>query len=162
MTSEKALFLISDVALSDYFDSALQSGGHIKTLTTLILVELLGKCQRKKLFTIPAANVAKLACLIDSKTITTAMAKKLLLKMIADPGMCPQKRVKDDEQFHLITDEVLQGLVGETIKKFPKSIVDYKNGKTNSIDFLVGKVLASSRGRASPDKARSFLLEAIR
>ena len=40
-------------------------------------------------------------------------------------------------------------------------IEQYKNGRTNIVDFLVGQVMKKTRGQANPAMARSMMIEEI-
>ena len=42
-----------------------------------------------------------------------------------------------------------------------EAIDQYKNGRTNIVDFLVGQVMKKTRGQANPAMARSMMIEEI-
>jgi len=39
----------------------------------------------------------------------------------------------------------------------PKAVEDYKKGKQNALQFLVGQLMSKTRGKASPDLAQQIL-----
>ena len=47
--------------------------------------------------------------------------------------------------------------IGEAIKTMPQAVADYKKGKTNALQALVGKVMQLSKGKADVKIAREFL-----
>lgn len=44
----------------------------------------------------------------------------------------------------------LKWVIKEVISNNPKVVEDYKSGKENALQFLVGQVMAKSRGKANP------------
>lgn len=51
----------------------------------------------------------------------------------------------------------LAEVVKSVIKDNPKAVADYKKGKEGALDYLVGQVMAKSRGQADPGLAREKL-----
>jgi aspartyl-tRNA(Asn)/glutamyl-tRNA(Gln) amidotransferase subunit B len=47
------------------------------------------------------------------------------------------------------------------ILKNPKAVEDYKKGKSASLQFLAGQVMAVTRGTAKPDKVQELLKKLI-
>ena len=44
----------------------------------------------------------------------------------------------------------IEGVIAQVIEANPQAVTDYKAGKTQSITFLVGQVMKTTRGRANP------------
>ena len=57
---------------------------------------------------------------------------------------------------------LIENLVNEVISENAKAIEDYKNGRTNMLDYMVGQVMKKSRGKANPVSAKNILLEKIK
>jgi aspartyl-tRNA(Asn)/glutamyl-tRNA(Gln) amidotransferase subunit B len=58
----------------------------------------------------------------------------------------------------LIGDEsVLTKVADEIIAANEKSVADFKKGKTNALQFLVGQMMAKTKGQADPNIARKIL-----
>ena len=47
------------------------------------------------------------------------------------------------------SDEILK-VVLEVLDEQPQAILQYKSGRTNIVDFLVGQVMKKTRGQANP------------
>lgn len=56
----------------------------------------------------------------------------------------------------------IDSLVDEVISENEKAIIDYHNGRTNMLDYLVGQVMKKSKGKANPVEAKSKMLEKIK
>ena len=50
----------------------------------------------------------------------------------------------------------------EIIDKNEKSAEDYKNGKSNALQFLVGQVMKESNGKANPQLVLGLLKKKIK
>ena len=111
-------------------------------------------------FQVTAENFAEFIKLIYKKEITSKIAKAVLLEMAqtgADPSDIIDKQglsqISDAGQIATAIDEVLE--------KNPKAVADYKNGKGNAFQFLIGQVLAATKGRANPEVLKKTLLEKL-
>ena len=47
------------------------------------------------------------------------------------------------------------------LEEQPNAIEQYKNGRTNIVDFLVGQVMKKTRGQANPAMTRTMMIEEI-
>ena len=56
----------------------------------------------------------------------------------------------------------LEKIVKEIIEKNPKAVTDFRLGKINILQFLVGQVMAKSRGTANPEKVRELLITLLK
>ncbi|MDI6907662.1 MAG: Asp-tRNA(Asn)/Glu-tRNA(Gln) amidotransferase GatCAB subunit B, partial [Thermoanaerobacterales bacterium] len=61
-----------------------------------------------------------------------------------------------------ITDEsALAAVVDQVVAANPKSVNDYRGGKTNALGFLVGQVMKATRGKANPALVNKLLREKL-
>lgn len=101
-------------------------------------------------------NFAELISLIENNTITSAVAKSILPRMI-EHGLDPT-HIIDLEGLGQIQDmEEIRKIARETISRNPEATGDYKKGKINALQFLAGKVMAATRGKADPQLVRNIL-----
>lgn len=85
--------------------------------------------------------------LVKQGAITDAVAKKLL-ERIMDTGEEPEK-VVNEEGLGAVKDEgELQKAVAEAIKENPGPVGDFKSGKKEALNFLMGQVMRKMGGRA--------------
>ncbi|MDO8264812.1 MAG: Asp-tRNA(Asn)/Glu-tRNA(Gln) amidotransferase subunit GatB, partial [Candidatus Parcubacteria bacterium] len=86
--------------------------------------------------------------------------KEVLLEMFktgADPS-----NIIEGKDLTMITDEVeIKNIVKEVISQNPAAVADFKKGKQNSLQFLVGQVMAKSKGKAKPELVQKLLIEAL-
>ena len=63
------------------------------------------------------------------------------------------KQMSDEGEIVRIANEVLD--------ENPDVIVQYKNGRNNVVDYLVGQIMKKTRGTANPSIARSTMASEI-
>jgi len=61
-----------------------------------------------------------------------------------------------------VTDKKLVGLIKRVLKENSKVVTDFKKGKTQAIEFLVGQVMSETKGEADPNQTRKILLEKLK
>jgi len=61
----------------------------------------------------------------------------------------------------IIGKEQLRRTVEQVLETEVKAVEDYRKGKTTVIEFLVGQVMAQTKGKANPNFARKILLDAL-
>ncbi|MBE3557855.1 MAG: Asp-tRNA(Asn)/Glu-tRNA(Gln) amidotransferase subunit GatB [Ktedonobacteraceae bacterium] len=95
--------------------------------------------------------------LLDRERITGKQAKDVLDEAFAS-GELPEAIVEKKGIKPPITDmAALERIVEEVIARNEKIAGDYRKGKTNAIQALVGRVMAQTRGQARADLVQSLL-----
>ncbi|MBC7074273.1 Asp-tRNA(Asn)/Glu-tRNA(Gln) amidotransferase GatCAB subunit B, partial [Candidatus Parcubacteria bacterium] len=47
------------------------------------------------------------------------------------------------------------------ISESEKAVLDFKSGKQQALQFLIGKVMAKTKGKAHPQKTREILIKLL-
>ena len=106
-------------------------------------------------------NFAEFIKLTAQGVISSSGAQTVLAEMFktgADPS-----HVIEDKQLAQVSDEAeLEMAVAEVISKNPGPVDDFKKGKEKAIMFLVGKVMAVTKGRANPKIAEEILKKRLK
>ena len=97
--------------------------------------------------------------LIESKKITELKAKEILRDW-KEKSVSPKSQAEKHSQ--ISEDKEIKKLAEKVIKENPKAVEDYKNGKKESLNFLIGQVMKLSNKRADYKTAREFLEKLIR
>ena len=90
-----------------------------------------------------------LLVLQSQAVINTATAKSVLEEMFKS-GREADKIIAEQGLSQISDSGEIEGAVGEVIKANPKAVADYKQGKEQSLKFLLGQVMRLTRGRANP------------
>lgn len=131
-----------------------------KLATNYIITDLQGLLKRALVsgedFLITPENFAEFVALIYKGKISSKIAKQVLGEMFgtgADPS-----HIIEEKGLTQVTDiGEIEKIIKEVISKNPKAIEDYKKGKENALQFLVGRVMAATKGRAKPDTVQEIL-----
>ncbi len=107
-------------------------------------------------FLITPENFAEFISLIYEEKISSKIAKQVLLEMFksgADPS-----QIIEEKELSLITDKSeIEKIIQIVFKKNQKAIQDFKKGKTNALQFLIGQIMQETKGRANPQMVKDIL-----
>ncbi|MEM4295544.1 MAG: hypothetical protein QXS91_01920 [Candidatus Anstonellales archaeon] len=81
-------------------------------------------------------------------------AMEMLLINYIDKG---EKISSAINKYKKISDEELIEIIKKVIKENIKAFEDYKKGEEKALSFLVGKVMALTKGRADPKKTKKII-----
>jgi len=94
-------------------------------------------------------SFAQLIILLSNGKISSRAGKDILAEMIKEGGK-PEEIIKVKGLEKISDESQLGPIILEIIKNNPKTIEDYKKGKENALQFLVGQAMAKTRGAADP------------
>ncbi len=101
-------------------------------------------------------HLAKLLLLIEKKHITERSAELILREMIEQP-IDPDALLKERDVSRISDESAIESIVKEVIEMNPKAVSDYRSGKQESFNFLVGQVMRRTQGRGDQEVVRSVL-----
>ena len=101
-------------------------------------------------------HLAQIVALLSEQKISSRVAKDVLLKSF-ETGLYPEDIVKNEGLAQVSDEKGLENVVAEVVEKNEKVCNDYKQGKENALQFLVGQVMAKTKGRANPEIARELI-----
>ncbi len=128
-----------------------------------ILTDLQGLLKRASVvgedFLITPENFAELCTLIYTGEISSKIAKKVLSEMFSTGGD-PSQIIKDKGLTQITDEKRLKRIVKKVISENLGPVKDYKEGKKEALQYLVGKVMKETKGKADPQKV-NLLLEKL-
>ena len=101
-------------------------------------------------------NYAELICLVGSGKINSSAAQTVLAEMYKTGGD-PSQIIESKNLAQMDNEDELEKIIDEVIENNEKSVLDYKAGKENALKFLVGQVMAKTKGKANPQKTQEIL-----
>lgn len=105
-------------------------------------------------------HLAQLVSLIAGGKLSSRLAKDLLRTMF-ETGSDPEE-LMGDSGLRLLSDAgELAKIVSEIIVENPKPVADYRSGNKNSVQFLIGKAMARTKGQASPGILKELFEKAL-
>lgn len=99
---------------------------------------------------------AELVVRIFHSEISSSGAQVVLREMFKT-GRSPEKIIKDKDLVQLSNIGELESAVDAVVAANPQAVEDYRKGKEASIKFLIGKVMAQTKGRANPQVVAEIL-----
>src|SRR5579884_2559717 len=167
ISEQDANIMTEDKALGDYFEQvmAVSQGKERKAraraasnwlLSELVRLLKAGGLTIQESPVSPAA-LASLLDLLESERITGKQGKEILEEAFAS-GEMPEAIVVRKGIKPTISDlGQLDQIVEEIIAKNAKIVSDYRSGKTNALQALVGQVMKQTRGQAKADMVQKLL-----
>ena len=169
-------FYINEPSLADYFEKVISEldcwkkhknceKDSIKICSNYIITDLQAIIKNDPDFTsiderITPENFAELISMLENNEISSNIAKIILLEMYKTKGD-PSNILKEKELSQITNDSEIESIVKSVIEENTKAVSDYKAGKTNSFMFLVGQVMAKSKGKITPQKAEEIIKKLI-
>ncbi|MDD4333230.1 MAG: Asp-tRNA(Asn)/Glu-tRNA(Gln) amidotransferase subunit GatB [Patescibacteria group bacterium] len=176
LSPDDAEILVSDKKLADYAEKVIselrawidangdtwerQKKKLAKAVSNWLLSELFkhlnaeGKniCDIK----ITPENFAEFICLVYQGKVNSSAAQQILEVMYKQGG--DPTNIMADLGLEQIDDESeLEKTIQEIIAKNPAQVEQYKNGKENVKQFLIGQVMSATKGKANPKKVTELL-----
>jgi len=101
-------------------------------------------------------NFAEFVILIHTGKISSRGAKDLLPEMLKGGGD-PSNLMKEKGLGQVSDESQLEAMADKVIEANPGPVSDYKSGKENILQFLVGQVMKETKGNANPQVAAEML-----
>lgn len=106
-------------------------------------------------------NFAELLTLFLSHRVNSTTAAAILEQMVVT-GADPHHLLEEMRVEQVSDTDALASAIDVAITANPGPVADYKAGKANAIQFLVGQVMKHSKGTANPNVVRKLLEEKLR
>ncbi len=106
-------------------------------------------------------DLIELICFVDRQEISNLSANSVLTEMV-DIGKTPATIIRERNLNQISDTQSLDGYIEEVIKENSGPVGDFKNGKENALNFLVGQVMKKSKGKANPKVVQDMLKRALK
>jgi aspartyl-tRNA(Asn)/glutamyl-tRNA(Gln) amidotransferase subunit B len=167
LSAQDANVLTEEKSLGDYFEQAMASSqvsdrkARAKVASNWLLSEVvrLLKASNMSINDSPfsPAALANLLDLLDKERITGKQAKEVLDEAFASGEMPEAIVIKKGIKPPISDQRELERIVEEVIANNPKVVNDYRAGKTNALQALVGQIMKQTRGQAKADIVQKLL-----
>jgi len=153
--------LLKEKSVSDYFEETIKEGADPKLASNWITSIILGHLNKfeisiDKIYVKPSM-LKDLIDLVSSSTISSKQGKEVLYKSLEEEKE-PKKIVEESNIKQIGGEDEILKVVLEVMSEHPESREQYKAGRTNIVDFLVGQVMKKTRGQANPATTMSLIL----
>ena len=112
-------------------------------------------------FLITPENFAEFISMIERKEISSKIAKTILAEMFKTGG--DPSQIIDEKNLHQMQDSgEIENIVKKIISENPKPVEDFKKGKESALQFLIGKIMAETKGRVNPQTSKDLILKELK
>jgi aspartyl-tRNA(Asn)/glutamyl-tRNA(Gln) amidotransferase subunit B len=157
-----AQVLIDNKEVSDFFELAVNIYPSPKEIANSIVTDLLAfiddSNQKGSIFSglkIEAKHIADLAKLVDENTINRSTAK-MILRQIIKTGELPSQLARKTNASKIDDAGVISEAIESIFLREKSAVIDAKNN-ANAANFLLGKVMQLTKGRADPKIAFNLI-----
>jgi aspartyl-tRNA(Asn)/glutamyl-tRNA(Gln) amidotransferase subunit B len=154
---KSAEVLTKKLEIAEFFEKIIS---HVppKLAVQWITIELLSvlNYNKKELdeIDIKEEHLIQLLKLIESKKITELKAKEIL-RSWKEKSSSPNTEIK--KHIQISSSAELEAVCRQIIKENPNAVIDYKEGRKESLNFLIGKVMQKTSKRADFKIVRNLL-----
>ncbi len=133
----------------------------INLATNYLITDLQGLMKKNNISDRPSPeNFAKFIISILKDKISSKGAKIVLEEMIKK-GKDPSQIIQEEGLTQISDESEIEKIIKEVISENKKVVDDYQKGKEGGFQFLVGQVMAKSKGKANPQTANKLLKEIL-
>jgi aspartyl-tRNA(Asn)/glutamyl-tRNA(Gln) amidotransferase subunit B len=164
---EDADVLIIESQLSNFFDQVTEKSVGISPQTvanyiTNDLVKIIRDTEglvTEQIAEVPisVASFGAILRMVDEKQISSRVAKDLLVECTKDPSADPERFVKEKGLARVGGTEDLSPIIDSILSQHSGVVDDYKKGKGNALEYLVGQGMKATRGAADPETLRQII-----
>ena len=163
ITDMHAKALTSEIRIADFYEQV-AAKIEAKVAAAWVSDVLKGELNYRNLsvgsFTVD--NMVAIIGMVTGNSITEKSAVDVIRTILdSDSGSTPLDIVKEKGLLR-VEDDVVSKAVSEVINENGKAVLDYFEGKEQSLNFLVGQVMKKTRGRADARDVREIVLEKIK
>ena len=165
LSEKDANIITSSKYLSDLFEQSSKICNNPKAVNNWIISDISRILNETEMdpVEIPfdSKQLAKLVMLIDKGTISSSIAKKVLVEMFEHPR--DPEDIIDEKGWVQISDEgAIKEVVMKVLENNPQSVQDYKAGKEKALGYLVGQAMKETRGKANPQMLNQMFKEELK
>lgn len=160
-----ALTIISEPAVSEFFDKLLHATPYARHAANLTVSEFPAFCgllsENNTDFSLDlASRLAELCTLLGEGEISPSVSKKILKIMLSE-NISPKKYVEEHALRLIKDEEVLKKAVTAAMSENPKIVSDYRSGKKAALKSLMGICMKLTGGSADPAALNRLLTKIL-
>jgi len=147
-------------ALADYFEAIVQHGAAAPDAANWVRRDVLALLAERgaeiESAQLPPAGLAEIIAMVRGGKISARSGRALLAELLfagGDPAALVSER-----GLEVVADPAaLEAMADEALRENPKAIESYAAGDGKALNFLMGKVMQKSRGKADPARTREII-----
>ena len=98
--------------------------------------------------------------LVDGGRLTVKNAQEIFPELVAAGG--EPAAIMESRDLEAVSDQaVIDAAVDDVLTDNPDAVAAYRGGDQKSINFLMGRVMRKTQGKANPGQVRKLLVEKL-
>ena len=150
--------------LSNLLEHAVAICHNPKTVSNFIMTDITKELNERELepeeIPFTAEQLGELVSLIDAGTISSSIAKKVLVELFEHPES-PKVIIEKKGWVQISDENAIKEVVLKVLAENEKSVADYKAGKDRALGYLVGQAMKATKGKANPGMLNKMFLEEL-
>ena len=165
VTGRDAVLLIGSRSLADFFEATAARCESPKSVVNWIARDLMKELNERGVdideTAIAPEALAALIGLVEAGRLTSRSARGLLPVLVASGG--DPEAMMSAQGLEAVSDAgLIDGLVDEVIAANGKAAESVRSGDDKPLNFLMGKVMQATHGKADPGEVRARLIQKLR
>ena len=164
LTNYDATILVKDKKMADFYEETINLGADPRSASNWITTNLLGSLSKLEItiddITLTPERLANMIKMIEKGEISSKQGKEVFADILTS-GKTPEDVVKEKGLKQMSDVSEIVKIANEVLDENLNTIEQYKNGRTNVVDFLVGQIMKKTRGQANPTLARETMQKEI-
>ena len=156
--------LVKEIEIADYFEELINLGVDVKVASNWMTTLILGSINKLEIgideFFIRPNTICTLIKMIDDGKINKNQAKNVLYKAV-DENKDPLLIIKEENMEQIDNVDELEGIVDRIISEHPNEVLQFKNGRDNVVNFMLGLVMKETKGKANPAKTMQMFKDKL-
>ena len=165
LSEKDSNLLTASKYLSNLFEEAEKICKNAKAVANWLLSDVSKILNEKEIepdqIPFKAEELAKMIQLIDKGTISSAIAKKVIVELFENPKD-PEEIIKEKGWIQISDEGAIKEVVTKILEANPQSVADFKAGKDKALGFLVGQAMKETKGKANPQMLNKMFLEELK
>lgn len=165
LAGSDASLLIASRSLADFFEAVVADCGSPKSAVNWIARDLMKELNEHGVevdeTALTPACLASLIGLVDAGRLTARSARDLLPELVREGG--DPEAMMIERGLEAVSDAgLIDGLVDEVIAANSEAVESVRAGDDKPLNFLMGRVMQATQGKANPGEVRARLVAKIR
>ena len=165
LSSYDAGFLAGDSKIAGYFERCLDCFDDAKAVANWIMGDFSALANKEKIHIsdskVSPESLCRMLKMIAGGRISIKIAKIVFEEMFND-GSDPEEVIKNKGLEQISDSGELEAIIDEVISSNPGPVGQYREGKKKAIGFLIGQVMAKTKGKANPRIVNAIMSKKLR
>jgi len=158
-------FLAGSREMADYFEKCCKCYDNPKNIANWLMGDFSALLNKEKMTIgenkVTPESLCSMLNAIDGGKISSKIAKSVFEEMFAT-GKDPDSIIKDRGMEQISDQGLLEPIIDEVIKDNPGPADQFRQGNKKSISFLIGKVMARTKGKANPRMVNEIITRKLK